>query len=64
VPFSEGETLVLALLRSGADPLLLGRPTERLETDITTLYSLVAPVLNSSTADPADLTTWAYPPNC
>lgn len=64
VPFSEGETLTLALLRSGADPLLLCRPAEHLQADITTLYSLVAPVLNSSTADPADLTTWTYPPGC
>jgi hypothetical protein len=64
VPFSEGESLVLALLRSDADPVLLGRPAERLHTDITTLYSLVAPVLNSSSADPADLNTWTYPPGC
>jgi hypothetical protein len=64
VPFQEGEFLVLALLRSGADPILLGRPAESLQTTTTTLYSLVAPVLNSSSADPADVSTWTYPPGC
>lgn len=64
VPFSADEPLQLALLRQGADPILLGRPAERLATDTTTLYSLVAAVLNSADADPADVNSWSYPPGC
>ncbi len=61
VPLNEGEPLRLALLRTGADPIILGRPAESLQIDSGTLYSLVAPVLNLTAADPEDLSTWSYP---
>ncbi|MFM7548325.1 MAG: hypothetical protein ACKO8I_05520 [Cyanobacteriota bacterium] len=64
VPHGTDEPLRLVLLRHGAEPLLLGRPSERLQTDTTGVYALVAPVLHSVAADPADVSGWAYPPGC
>jgi hypothetical protein len=64
VPHENDEPLRLALLRQGAEPLLLGRPSERLHTDTTGMYALVAPVLHSVAADPADVSSWTYPPGC
>lgn len=64
VPHGNEEPVRLAILRQGAEPLLLARPSERLQTDTSGVYALVAPGLHSVAVDPADVSSWVYPSGC
>lgn len=62
VPLQKDEPLQLALLRQGADPIVLGRSCDLLNTEASTVYSLLTPCLSSVDSDSLDPQSWSFYP--